>query len=529
MSRHAIPDVVFDKIDSYVDSLAPQIQPQIVQEIDTFQQITIDSLEDKVVDAFRSLFDKDKPSGSRGLGDDAPDAYGNQSLAFAEELVSITRSLTNLSGDAKDDIQEIFNLTENNGGGRQRGIEEGSRGEGHSDSFRGFLSAAVDVIKEHAEPGSGGGGSKFELDGLLGVISEQVKDATRNPEDKARAISPDIKEKVGAMLKQQHAPLAEQLTTIALTHIKKWLRGNTSTRDLGDGLKGEITDMVSSFAGMFGKKKHEEEGSSRGVDERDAGAHDESGGSGFSGVISRKLSTGLAKVHHEVRLEFRKVFGGIEKSLFEALPDQFQRPLEKLLGGNPFDESLGATQNRGLGDDIKFKLISKIRNLVRKVQETLRESILSIVNGGHRKLERQSWMFVQEKVEFKVRKFLPDVRITVPDDIGNEGVSVGKPEESAAMSQNQGYPPTNSAPQQPAHHQRSYNSGSGYSQPQQPSHQSYGAASEYHQTQQPPQYAQPPYNPGGEPYHHSQPSQYQSQSYNAGHEYSQHQQHEWRQ
>lgn len=457
MSRAAIPEVVFEKIDHYVDSLGPQIQPQIVQEIDVFQQKTIDSLDDKVVDAFRSLFDKNSSSGSqRGLNEEAPDSYGIQSLPFADELASITRSFGNLADEATDDIQDIFNLTEGRSEGGQRGLEERTRGAGQNDSFKGFLSAAVDAIQEHARPGSGGsgGGQHLALDGLLGVISNQVKEATRNPEEKARIISPEIKEKVAIILREQHAPLAEQFTKIALDHIKKWLRGNTSTRDLGDGFKGELTDMVSNFAGLFGKKKHEE-GSSRAIGDSDEGSEE---GHGFSGVISKKLSTGLAKVHRDVRLEFRKILGIIEKSLFEALPDQFQGPLEKLLGGNPFDESLGTSQqsgSRGLGDDIKDKLVSKIRNLIRKVQHTLRESILSIVNGGHRKFERQSWIFVQEKVESKVRKFLPDVRITVPDDIGNEGVSVGKPQESATFHQSQGH---QGPPQQPLQHQsQAYN------------------------------------------------------------------------
>lgn len=479
MSRAAIPDVVFDKIDHYVDSLAPQIRPQIVQEIDIFQQKTIDSLDDKVVDAFNSLFDKKSSSGSqrdRGLNEDAPDSYGTQSLPFAHELASITRSFANLADEATDDIQDIFILTEGRDGGGQRGLEERARGAGQNDSFKGFLSAAVDAIQEHARPGSGGGGGgqHFAFDGLLGVISEQVKEATRNPEEKARSISPEIKEKVGAVLREQHAPLAEQFTKIALDHIKKWLRGNTSTRDLGDGFKGELTDMVTNFAGLFGKKKHEE-GTSRAIGENDGGTEE---AHGFSGVISKKLSTGLAKVHRDVRLEFRRILGAIEKALFEALPDHFQGPLEKLFGGNPFDESLGTSGNRGIGDDIKDKLINKIRNLIRKIQATLRESILSIVNGGHRKFERQSWMFVQEKVESKVRKFLPDVRITVPDDIGNEGVDVGKPQESAML-----HPSQHQAPPQQTLHQpsQSYNPvpNQQHSQPGQ-SHQMYGGESSHY-------------------------------------------------
>lgn len=108
MSRGAIPEVVFEKIDRYVDSLAPQIQPQIAQEIDIFQQKTIDSLDDKIVDAFHSLFDKHTSSDShapRGLNQDAPDSYGIQSLPFADELVSFTRSVSHLADGATDDLQ----------------------------------------------------------------------------------------------------------------------------------------------------------------------------------------------------------------------------------------------------------------------------------------------------------------------------------------------------------------------------------------------------------------------------------------
>jgi hypothetical protein len=136
-------------------------------------------------------------------------------------------------------------------------------------------------------------------------------------------------------------------------------------------------------------------------------------------------------------LEFRKVLGEIEKQLFELLPDQFQRPLEKILGGNPFDSQLdrdaSGQADHSFGDDLKAKLLSKVRALVQKVQETLRESILGVVNGGHRKFERESWVFVQTMVEQKVQRYLPDVKINVPDDIGNENVSVGSPTSNVQM------------------------------------------------------------------------------------------------
>ncbi|ORY56605.1 uncharacterized protein BCR38DRAFT_114860 [Pseudomassariella vexata] len=428
-SKHGIPDVVMEHIDRYVDSLAPQIQPQIATEIDTFQQKTIDSLDDQIVNAFRSLFNKGndgKSSGgaSRSLDASAPDSYGTESLPFADEIAAFTRSLSKATDGFDDDLRGIFDLTEG-GGESDRGRELGD--SSHHGAI-GFLSAALEAVTEHTRPGSGGkGGQQVSLDGLLGVLSSRVKEASRNPEEKARVISPEIKEKVGVILRKQHAPLAEQFTRIALDHIKRWLRGNTSTRDLGDGLKGEISDLVSGIAGMFSHKSKSDDNTR----EIDRDENEETGNKGISGMISNKLSTGLAKVHREVRLEFRTILGGIEKSLFESLPDDVQGPLEKVLGGNPFDSSLNSSAqagSRGFGDDIKSQLVDKIRRLVRKVQETLRESILSMVNGGHRKFERASWLFVQDKVELKVRKYLPDVRIRVPDDVGNEGVSVGAPQ-----------------------------------------------------------------------------------------------------
>ncbi|KAK5658440.1 hypothetical protein OQA88_1829 [Cercophora sp. LCS_1] len=505
MPSSNLPEVLFQKVDEYVDSLAPQIQPRITAELETFQQKTIDSLEDQVISAFRSLFDKDSSSGgSRGLDNNVPDSYGGQSLPFADELAKLTRSFSGLADGAGDDLRDIFALTEGGGGGsntRSIGEETRSRGEQRGGGFKSFLSAAVDVVQDQIEKkqGGGGGGGGFELDGLLGVLSNTVKDVAGNPEEKARMITPEIKEKVGAKMREQHAPIAEQFTKIALEHIKKWLRGNTSSRDLGDGVKGEIEDqvkdLVKGLGGLFGKKSHGE-GQSRAV-----GDEGESGGGGFSKVISEKLSTGLARVHREVRLEFRKSLGEIEKQLFELLPDQFQRPLEKILGGNPFDSELdrqsGQQADRGFGDDIKAKLIKKIRSLVTKVQETLRESILGVVNGGHRKFERESWVFVQNIVEQKVQKYLPKVKITVPDDIGNEGVSVGAPTNIQLGGGHQSV----SAPQ------------GGYAPPPQ---QGYNSAPQYQQNQG---YSTQQYPPPPQDYQQSQyqsQQQYQPQQYQSG-------------
>ncbi|TGJ75505.1 hypothetical protein E0Z10_g10986 [Xylaria hypoxylon] len=451
MSSHGVPEVLMKKVDEYVDSLAPQIQPRITTELELFQQKTVDVLETQVIDAFRSLFNRDEASSSgaaRSLDDAVPNAYGGQSLPFANEIANeiagFTRSFSKIADETSDDLRDIFDLTE----GPTASGDSRSLGEDRSDSsqrVRGFLSAAVNAVQDHLDNSNsskGPGGQGFELDGLLGVLSSSVKDVARSPEDTARRISPEIKDKISAKLREQHAPIAQQFTRIALDHIKRWLRGNTSARDIGDGAKGEIEDqvkgLVKGIGNLFGHKKEHSESSSRDLGDRDGDGEGEggsSGGGGFSKVISDKLSTGLARVHRDVRLEFRKVLGGIEKQLFELLPDEMQGPLEKILGGNPFDSQLereaGSQTDRGFREDIKTKLVSKIRGLMRKVQEMLRESILGVVNGGHRRFERESWVFVQNMVEQKVQKYLPKVKITVPDDIGNEGVSLGAPKPSA--------------------------------------------------------------------------------------------------
>lgn len=317
-------------------------------------------------------------------------------------------------------------------------------------------------------------------------------------------------------MKFADAPIAEQFTRIALNHIKRWLRGNTSTKDLGDGAKGELEDkardLVKSFGGLFGKKDSGDEGCrGLGDEQQRDGETEQGGGSGFSRMISDKLSTGLARVHREVRLEFRKVLGLIEKQLFELLPDAFQRPLEKILGGNPFDSQLdrdsgaaGAQVDRGFGADIKVKLLEKIRGLVRKVQETLRESILGVVNGGHRKFEQESWSFVQKTVEMKVQKYLPNVKITVPADIGNEGVSVGNPAAGGLGGGNQ----------------TGHGGQEGFAAPPQqafnpPPQQAYDAAPQQAYKPQPQQYQEPHNSQSGgcsQPYQQYQPGQYQQSS-----------------
>jgi hypothetical protein len=55
MSSGGISEVLMRKVDAYVDSLAPQIEPRIASELEQFQQKTIDSLETQVIDLFPQM------------------------------------------------------------------------------------------------------------------------------------------------------------------------------------------------------------------------------------------------------------------------------------------------------------------------------------------------------------------------------------------------------------------------------------------------------------------------------------------
>ena len=116
--HHGIPEVVMRHMDKYVDSLAPQIQPRIASELEVFQQKTLDSLEEHVVDTFRSLFGKNKSDGgdaSKSLDASRPDSYGRKSLSFADEVAKLTHGIGKLADEAGDDIHEIFSITEGKG------------------------------------------------------------------------------------------------------------------------------------------------------------------------------------------------------------------------------------------------------------------------------------------------------------------------------------------------------------------------------------------------------------------------------
>jgi hypothetical protein len=83
---------------------------------------------------------------------------------------------------------------------------------------------------------------------------------------------------------------------------------------------------------------------------------------------------------------------------------------------------------------------------------------------------------VQTMVEQKVQRYLPEVKISVPDDIGNENVSVGSPISGTQIGGgNMSLPPQGDCPLAPPH--ESY-SGQDHTQ------HGYGNPSQYQDNQQ---------------------------------------------
>lgn len=209
-----------------------------------------------------------------------------------------------------------------------------------------------------------------DLGGWLKRIIKDVHGDDADAETKMREITPELKERIGALLSHTHKPLATAFTTLSLTQLKRWLRGHISARDLGSEGKAELVQKLDKLTSSFFKKR---EGSSRAAPSTAAdtdsscSSSDEEGPSvssrtqtqqnttttrstfasdansnlntsstttstlaqpqkqhskshGLSAMVSRKLTEGLTNVRVETRDDFRRILAKIEGVLFEALP-----------------------------------------------------------------------------------------------------------------------------------------------------------------------------------------------------------------
>lgn len=59
----------------------------------------------------------------------------------------------------------------------------------------------------------------------------------------------------------------------------------------------------------------------------------------------------------------------------------------KVLGGNPFsDDQQQQQQSRDRGINILDEVKDKLRTIIERIQKGLRDRVLEVVSGGHRKV-----------------------------------------------------------------------------------------------------------------------------------------------
>lgn len=237
-------------------------------------------------------------------------------------------------------------------------------------------------------------------------MANTIDDITDHLDDKIDQIVPEIKEKVRKVLEDLHLGLAEKLTTAALAQVKRFLAGNISLSELGESALDTIGDVLGNFLGKGDKQPGSRAISSNAPQQ----------GDGPTGLLSEKLSTGLTHIRRNTRVDFRNFLSKIEESIFNSLPDFLKEPLAKIFGGNPFTAQEAMKQKDGDHDGIFDEIGDKIREIVQRIQTALRDRVLEIVGGGHRRLEDKAWGNVQDAIVSKVRQYVPGVQVQLKDE-----------------------------------------------------------------------------------------------------------------
>lgn len=268
--------------------------------------------------------------------------------------------------------------------------------------FESALSKVKDFAKDKAED------LGDNIEGEIKGMAAKIGDIADNIEEKAAQIAPELKEKIGAVLHELHLGLAEVMTGAALLQLKKFLGGHISLEEIGQTAVDGFEDVFKGFLGHGGGDSQPQ-------------SMDDSQGqgkpSGAAGLLSDKLSTGLTKVRGNSRGDFRTALSKIEENLFNSLPDGLKEILSKIFGGNPFDAKANAQQNAAPEKEGIFAEIGeKIEAIVQRIQNALRDRVLEIVGGGHRRLEDKAWGNVQDAVVGKVQQYVPGVQVHLKDD-----------------------------------------------------------------------------------------------------------------
>ncbi|CCO27580.1 hypothetical protein BN14_01564 [Rhizoctonia solani AG-1 IB] len=248
-----------------------------------------------------------------------------------------------------------------------------------------------------------------EIGGKVATVAQAINGFNIDPTAKAQEVTPRIREKVDRVLTDLHAPLADQLTTLALTQVKNFLKGSITTKELGQGAMESVGGLVRGFMNTGDSGTTSRSGPGGGSNP----VPDAPGG--FVGLLSEKLSDGLTVIRAHTRQDFRRVLGDIEEKLFDSLPNEISGPLMAVLGGNPFSDDEKQQARGGGGFNILDEVKDKLRVIIERIQKGLRDRVLEVVSGGHRKLEDKAWGNVQGAIVTKVQKFVPGIQVKLDD------------------------------------------------------------------------------------------------------------------
>ncbi|KAH7343288.1 hypothetical protein B0J17DRAFT_641773 [Rhizoctonia solani] len=390
-----LPGPVVDWIEKYVDTFAPAISKQVSDEIVTFQDATLQSLEDHIKSVFQAVFRGDfsafqsasnigefraaretsqdatanqqqtqygaglptfnYPSTQQRSGQQALPEYGTRGLPFAGNL-----------GNVLGTQLALFN----------------PQGETAPQHERNVFQVALNKVTDFAKSADN------EIGGKLATVARTIDELNLDPVEKARQVTPEIRQKVAKVLTDLHAPLADKPTLLALTQVKNFLKGSITTKEVGQGAMESVGGLVRGF-----------------MKSDDSGTTSRGPGGGSNPVI---------RAH--TREDFRGVLGKIEEALFDSLPSEISGPLMAVLGGNPFSDDQQQQQARGgSGFNILEEVKDKLRVIIERIQKGLRDRVLEVVSGGHRKLEDKAWGNVQDAIVTKVQKFVPGIQVKLDD------------------------------------------------------------------------------------------------------------------
>ncbi|KAG9049215.1 hypothetical protein FS837_010851 [Tulasnella sp. UAMH 9824] len=408
-----LPPQLLEVLNKYVDTFHPGIAAGVTTEIQEFEQATIGALEQHVKQCIKGIFGGDdeefqsnkniqefravRENNQQGAnlpqynypspdvvasreGGQLPE-YGSRGLPFAGAAsgAAITQQLSAAAGrnDQRQEPQHNKNVFASALG-----------------KVKNFAKDTIDDVGDDVKAG-------------IKNMANTIDDITDHLDDKIDEIVPDLKEKVRKVLNDLHLGLAEKLTTAALAQVKRFLAGNISLGELGESALDTIGDVLGNFLRRDDKPQPGSRAISSNQDGKPAG--------GASGLLSEKLSSGLTHIRRNTRVDFRNFLSKIEEALFDSLPDFLREPLSKIFGGNPFAAKAVSKPQDDNDDGIFDDIGDKIREIFQRIQNAMRDRVLEIVSGGHRRLEDKAWGNVQDAIVNKVREYVPGVQVQLKD------------------------------------------------------------------------------------------------------------------